>query len=340
MPHSKRMNMPSDMKLRAIEEKFGIGTWSWNLKTGEIAWSSGMFRIVGFEPSSVVPTLDLYQSLVHPDDQLDFSNAVGLAQGTRLQDRTFRIIRPDGSLRWLRSKAQPYFDRDGTPTAMFGVIADVTDIQERAAEAQQEAGLRQAFIRLLGGHVWRAYPDGRLVETTEWSKLTGQTPAEARDWEKLTAIHPEDRKAFRDAWATAISTGQQFQVTIRVKSLDGHYVRLTGIAVAVRNADETIREWVGYTSYDNIEAVRPMTEGRLDPAQIRGARAMLGWSASQLAKKTGISFSTIRRMEVSTAKVRKEALTRLREAFEQEGVQFLCDGKGGVSVGLTIGAHQ
>jgi PAS domain S-box-containing protein len=328
------------MKLRAIEEKFNIGTWSWNLKTGEIAWSSGMFRIVGFEPSSVVPTLDLYQSLVHPDDQLDFSNAVGLAQGTRLQDRTFRIIRPDGSLRWLRSKAQPYFDRDGTPTSMFGVIADVTDMQELTAETQREASLRQAFIRLLGGHVWRAYPDGRLVETTEWSKLTGQTPAEARDWEKLAAIHPEDRKTFRDAWATAISTGQQFQVTIRVKSLDGDYVRLTGIAVAIRNADETIREWVGYTSYDNAEAIRPMGEERLDPAQIRGARAMVGWSASQLAKKSGVSFSTIRRMEVTTAKVRKDALSRVRKAFELEGVHFLYDGQGGISVGLSAAPHQ
>lgn len=340
MPHSKRISMSADMKLRAIEEKFNIGTWGWNLKTGEIGWSSGMFRIVGFEPSSIVPTLDLYQSLVHPDDQLDFSNAIGMAQGTRLQDRTFRIIRPDGSLRWLRSKAQPYFDRDGTPTAMFGVIADVTDMQELAAETQREASLRQAFIRLLGGHVWRAYPDGRLVETTEWSKLTGQTPAEARDWEKLAAIHPEDRKTFRAAWATAISTGQQFQVTIRVKSLDGDYVRLTGIAVAIRNADETIREWVGYTSYDNTEAIRPMGEERLDPAQIRGARAMVGWSASQLAKKSGVSFSTIRRMEVTTAKVRKDALSRVRKAFELEGVHFLYDGHGGISVGLGAAPHQ
>lgn len=328
------------MKLRAIEERFNIGTWSWNLKTGEIGWSSGMFRIVGLEPSSIVPTLDLYQSLVHPDDQLDFSNAVGLAQEKRLQDRTFRIIRPDGSLRWLRSKGQPYFDRDGTAAAMFGVIADVTDMQELAADTQQQASLRQAFARLLGGQVWRAYPDGKLVETTEWSKLTGQTPAEARDWEKLAAIHPDDRKTFRDAWATAISTGQQFQVTMRVKNLDGHYVKLTGTAIAIRDADGAIREWVGYTSYNDTEAVRPMGEKRLDPAQIRGARAMLGWSAAQLAKKAGISFSTIRRMELSTVKVRKEAIARVRQTFELEGVRFLCDDKGGISVGLSGASHR
>ncbi|MBM7043700.1 MULTISPECIES: helix-turn-helix transcriptional regulator [Rhizobium] len=85
--------------------------------------------------------------------------------------------------------------------------------------------------------------------------------------------------------------------------------------------------------------VRPMGEERLDPAQIRAARAMLGWSGSQLAKKADISFSTIRRMEISTAKVRNEALTRVRQAFELEGIRFLRDGKGRISVGLGDKSH-
>ncbi|QDG94387.1 PAS domain S-box protein (plasmid) [Rhizobium sp. NIBRBAC000502774] len=334
MPNSKRSFMSSDMKLRTIEEKLNIGTWHWDLKTSEVTWSTGMFRIVGLDQFSVIPSLDLYQSLVHPDDQLDFSNAIGLATGKRLQDRTFRLIRPDGSLRWLRSKGQPYFDRNGTATSMFGVIADVTDMQDLVTSAAQEAILRDAMVALLGGHIWRAYPDGKLIETTEWSKLTGQTPSEARDWDTLSAVHPDDRQVFRDAWAEAIADGRRFQVEMRVKNHAGRYVSLYARAVAVVDDSGAIQEWIGYTHQDEMRRSREMNAAYLEPAQIRAARSLLGWSTARLAKETGVSFSTVRRMEISTSKIRKAALLRVREVLNLQGVTFSQDLEGGITVGF------
>jgi PAS domain-containing protein len=288
------------------------------------------------DPLTVVPSIDVYQSLVHPDDQLDFSNAIGLATGKILQDRTFRIIRPDGSMRWLRSKGQPYFDRDGNAISMSGVIADVTEFQTLQANIRREVALKEALAKLLGGHVWRAHPDGKLVETTDWSKLTGQTPAEARDWEKLAAIHPEDRQKFREAWTLALGNEDRFDVAIRVKNVEGHYIGLRGHAVPVRGDDGTIDEWVGYTEYDGVSAARDVDFVTLGPAQIRGARALLGWSAAQLAKHAAVSFSTIRRMEISTATVRKDALARVRDTLRLAGVRFFQDKEGGVLIGLGV----
>ncbi|MBN7808377.1 PAS domain-containing protein [Agrobacterium rosae] len=333
MPNSKRASMSADTKLRTVEEKFNIGTWSWDLKTSEVTWSQGMFRIVGMDPSTIVPSVDVYQSLVHPDDQLDFSNAIGLATGKVLQDRTFRIIRPDGSMRWVRSKGQPYFDRAGTAISMFGVIADVTEIQTMQISSARDAALRSALIALLGGQVWRAHPDGKLVETTDWSKLTGQTPAEARDWEKLAAIHPEDRQTFRDAWSLAIANKDRFDVTMRVRNLEGRYVRLNGHAVPIVGDDGKVEEWLGYTQYGGVPAARD-EDFVLGPAQIRGARALLGWSAVELAKHSGVSFSTIRRMEIATETVRKDALSRVRDALKRAGVNFFQDRSGGILIGL------
>jgi PAS domain S-box-containing protein len=331
--------MSADLKLRTIEEKFNVGTWSWDLKTSEVTWSQGMFRIVGMDPLAVVPSIDVYQSLVHPDDQLDFSNAVGMATGKVLQDRTFRIIRPDGSMRWVRSKGQPYFDRAGTAISMFGVIADVTEMHTMQVSAARDTALRAALIALLGGHVWRAYPDGKLVETTDWSKLTGQTPAEARDWEKLAAIHPEDRQIFRDAWSLAIANRDRFDVTMRVKNLQGRYVRLNGHAVPILGDNGTIEEWLGYTQYDGLPAARD-EEFMLGPAEIRGARALLGWSAVELANHSGVSFSTIRRMEISAETVRKEAMSRVRDALKLAGVNFFQDRAGRLLIGLIDVNHD
>ncbi|WVT76528.1 PAS domain-containing protein (plasmid) [Sinorhizobium chiapasense] len=335
MTNSKRFLKTPDLKLRIIEERCNLGVWTWEIESSEVTWSNGLFRILGFEPASVVPTIDLYQSLVHPDDQLDFSNAVGLASDKRLADRTFRIIRPDGSLRWVRSKAQPHFDRNGSPIAMMGIVADVTDVQELKASLNGEKKLNHILSRLLGGHIWRAYPDGKLVETSEWSKLTGQSPAEARNWDELAAIHPDDRSKFRQAWATAIATGKMFRVTMRVKDLAGRYVRLKGQALAVRDETGEIVEWVGYTDYLDDHVLQPATDEPLTPGQIRAARALLNWTAPELAKVAGVSFSTVRRLESSAVSVRQENLRKVRSALERHGVRFFRDLKGGVSVGLS-----
>lgn len=323
------------MRLRVIEDKFSIGTWSWDLDTSEITWSPGLFRILGLDAATVVPTIDLYQSLVHPDDQLDFSNAIGLAADRRLQDRTFRIIRPDGSLRWLRSKGQPHFDRNGRPVAMFGVITDVTDVQELRTTLDLETMWRQALSRLLGDHIWRAYPNGKLVETTEWSKLTGQSPAEARNWDELAAIHPDDRKTFLDAWETAVATEKEYQATIRVLTVKGDYVTLTGRVLPVRGPSGEIQEWIGCTTYEHDARPQPRQTAPLHAAQVRAARALLNWSAPTLAREAQVSFSTVRRMEITTAGVRPENLRKVREVFELKSVRFFHDGEGRACIGLA-----
>lgn len=222
---------------------------------------------------------------------------------------------------------------------MLGIVADVTDVQELRDSLSEEGKNNYILSQLLGGHIWRAYPDGKLVETSEWSKLTGQSPAEARNWDELAAIHPDDRATFRQAWATAISTGKKFRVIIRVKGLDGRYVRLKGQALAVRDETGEIVEWVGYTNYLDDFILQPAKDEPLTPGQVRAARALLDWTALELAKVAGVSFSTVRRMELSMDSIRQETLRKVRSALEMRGVRFFFDSNGGFSVGLSATAE-
>lgn len=310
-----------------------MGTWSWGIASSEVIWSPGLFAIFGLDPAAVQPSVELYQSLVHPDDQLDFSNAIGLANDARLEDRKFRIIRPDGSLRWLRSRAQPHFDRSGRTIGMFGVVADVTEVAQMELALADEIATRKALTRLLGGLVWRAYPDGRLIETTGWTKLTGQSPAEARDWDALAAFHPDDRAAFKEAWAKAVMSGTEFSCTSRVRTVDGTFVRLDAKAVSIRDDEGALREWIGYTVREG-DAPAPTTVDELTSAHIRAARALLGWTAAELAKIAGVSFSSVRRMESSAAAVRNGVAGRVRCALEAHGIRFLRSASSGICVEL------
>lgn len=334
MEKVSRFSQSVEMRLRAIEDRFEIGTWNWDISSSTVTWSPGLYKILGVDPAVVVPSLDFYQSLVHPDDQIDFSDATGLATEKRLQDRTFRIIRPDGTLRWLRSKGQPLFDRTGAIVAMFGVAADVTEFKLIEAERKRQADLNRAFINLVGGKIWRAYPDGRLIETTGWSKITGDNPSQARDWDKLASIHPDDRDLFRDAWSRAIETRSKFEACIRVKTVEGSYVRLRNNAVPLISDEGVLIEWVGCASYlDNDEEISATVE--FDAMQIRAARAMLGWSALELSRKSGVSFSTVRRMEVSTENIRSTSIAGVRSCLEDQGVRFYSSLDGTLSVALV-----
>lgn len=352
MPNRKLKT--TDARLKLIEEKIGTGTWTWDLETGELIWSAGLCRILGVDPHDIVPTIDLYQSLVHPDDQIDFDDAIGVVSSRKLENRKFRIIRPDGVLRCLQSRAEPHFDRNGKTVLLIGVITDVTDDEAFRAEFEVQKQTANVLTRLLEGWVWRAHPDGKLIETAHWMKLTGQTPGEAHDWERLSAIHPEDRDGFREAWRNASANRTELEMTIRVKLLDGSYQQRRSRAYPVLNGDGSIRYWIGHSVV--VPEKAPTCPGKshdsalLTASQIRAARALLDITGPELAERSGVSFSTIRRMEQNASSVREESLVRVRMTFEVLGITFTHDGDRttlsfeepliGRSQNRTIGAAQ
>ena len=63
MPARKSLKS-TDSRLRVIEEGIRVGTWTWDLETSEVTWSIGLCAILGVDPHTVVPSIDLYQSLV------------------------------------------------------------------------------------------------------------------------------------------------------------------------------------------------------------------------------------------------------------------------------------
>ncbi|MBL8594529.1 MAG: helix-turn-helix transcriptional regulator [Devosia sp.] len=71
----------------------------------------------------------------------------------------------------------------------------------------------------------------------------------------------------------------------------------------------------------------------LSHAQIRAARAYLGWTAIELAEESGVSFSTVRRVEMPGHRaVRNENLAAIREAFSRHGVRFVSYADGGLGI--------
>src|SRR4029077_803913 len=90
-------------------------------------------------------------------------------------------------------------------------------------------------------------------------------------------------------------------------------------------------------SYQMIQkGSRPISEITIE--QIRAARALLGWSQTELAERAGLSLPTVKRVEInSDLRVSSEARQRLRVALEEGGVEFIDENGGGPGVRLRQG---
>ncbi len=144
--------------LRLAHEAGKTGSWEWNVKTNENVGSPELYRLYGLEPRTGPESFDTWLARLHPDDReaavAQANDAV--ARGAQL-DLEWRLVRPDGAVRWLLSRAHPTFDAAGTLTHYLGIAMDITARKEEEAEriglqAQlQQAKKLEAIGRLAGG---------------------------------------------------------------------------------------------------------------------------------------------------------------------------------------------
>jgi PAS domain S-box-containing protein len=105
-----------------------LGTWEWDVSKPNATWSSELYRIYGLTPETYTPSYEAYLTMVHPDDRqrvMDATNRVFHEHVPYSHDE--RIMRPDGSLRYLHTWAYPVLDEAGKLTHLIGVCQDITD---------------------------------------------------------------------------------------------------------------------------------------------------------------------------------------------------------------------
>lgn len=114
-----------------------IGSWAWNLTDRSVVWSDETYRIYGLSKEQFQPTPKSFFSLVHPDDQpllAQWRNQY--TKDDAPSEIEFRIIRPDGDIRFINGRGNLERDTLGNPHRMVGTIQDIT--ARKQAELAQE----------------------------------------------------------------------------------------------------------------------------------------------------------------------------------------------------------
>jgi len=105
-----------------------IGSWDWNLKTGELFLSERIAPLLGYEKESIKPAYDSFMGAVHPDDKAYVEQKLSeCLKSDRTHIIEHRIIWPDGTVRWLHISSKGICDKQGTPMRMLGIMQDITD---------------------------------------------------------------------------------------------------------------------------------------------------------------------------------------------------------------------
>ncbi|MGE5302765.1 MAG: ATP-binding protein [Alphaproteobacteria bacterium] len=178
-------------RLELAQEAGGLGSFERNLLTGEIQWSTSQEKLYGLSPRNFATTYDVWKRLVHPDDLAAVEAAVGTSAKTMSPLITeFRIIRPNGEIRWMATQARVFADEKGTPSRIVGVNIDIT-ARKKAEEALKEVDRRKDEFLALLGHELRN-PLGIINTSIELLSYDGSpdfTLAELRATMKRQVAH-------------------------------------------------------------------------------------------------------------------------------------------------------
>jgi PAS domain S-box-containing protein len=323
----------SEEWLRIAEAHLGIGFWCWDIAEAKFSCSSGFSALVGVNAASVQITLGFVETLVHPKDRLTLDDANALATDARQVDRRFRIIRPDGQLRWLQSHASTLFDRAGMPTRVIAVAADVTDDRTLARRLANKAALLHNVARLMGATLWVADEHGQLLDRIgPGEEADSGLLADSASWRD--ALHPDDVQRVPELWQQAKATGR-YHASPRMMFPDGRHrvVHVAGMPFTREFTSE--RLWGGIATLNSgalatdRQATAASEDAALTPGQIRACRALLDWSADTLARRAGISVSTVRRIENSDdLNVHGVSVRLVMQAFKEAGLNLWRDDEG------------
>ena len=128
------------------QEMANIGSWKWDPTTGEVVWSEETYRIHGYDPYSVEPTYELRLAAVHPEDRSRVEATFDGAMTSQTPfESEYRLIRPDGSIRYVHERGEIVRIHPADPPRFIGAVQDITLRQQAEEERSRlEDQLRQS----------------------------------------------------------------------------------------------------------------------------------------------------------------------------------------------------
>ncbi|NYF80626.1 PAS domain-containing protein [Granulicella arctica] len=273
----------SERYLLEAQQLSHCGSWSWNVRTRTGFWSQELFHILGYDPETISPTLELFLARVHPEDRPRMEAVVKVEMSGSDADlpSDYRIVLPDGTIKHLHAIAHPVRNDLGEVVEVVGSSMDVTErYRNEQLVRESEQMLRRTIATIPG--LWSATNGGEIdfMNDRYLSYYAGDEVEGFADQGWLSHIHPDEVGEVTRQWTESVATGRPFASEFRRKQPDGSYWWFKNLGWPLRNSFGQIVRWYGLLLDTNERRNREQEMQRLQGSL---ARAMRLATAGELA---------------------------------------------------------
>lgn len=226
-----------------------VGIWDWDVTHDVVTADPQFAHMYGVDPAQAAAgaSIQAFVAGVHPEDRAQLDMAIAKAIGKNGELRAeYRLIAPDGGVRWVLALGRASTNEDGTLVRLPGIAIDITERKEAEARLMEsEAGFR-ALADSMPQMVWSTRPDGfHDYYNARWYEFTGMPPGstDGEGWNDM--FHADDRERAWDCWRHSLRTGEPYQIEYRLRHRSGEYRWTLGRALPVRDARGRITRWFG-----------------------------------------------------------------------------------------------
>lgn len=235
-------------RFKRVEELSHLGSYEINFNTQKVTWSDELYKIFGFLPGSFEPEIDTRVELSHSDDR----NLVKCSYEKAIEERSSfamesRIIRDDGSVRWVLSLGYAELDEYGEADKFIGTLLDITESKKLEKSLAEEKDKLQITIASIGDGVISTDNNGYVTILNKVAEeLTGWTQEEAigKPIEKVfNIINEKTRTKCENPIQKVIESGLILGLanhTVLI-SRDGSEISIADSAAPIKDADGSIQ---------------------------------------------------------------------------------------------------
>jgi len=250
----------ADSRLRLAMESGNTVGWEWDIKNGQDSWFGDLKSMFGIPSDTYMGRVEDFHRRVHPQDQKRVAEAVKDSMNRHHPyESEFRVVRLDGSVRWVAAKGTFYYATNGEPERMLGMAIDIT---ERKVAEESKERFRSVFDYSAAGMALVGH-DGRWIRVNKaLCEILGYTEQEllATTFQSLT--HPDDLEADLSN-AQKVFTGQ-----LRFYHIEKRYIHKQGHVVWVTLTASAVPDASGKVSY-GIAQVQDITARKNAEATLR-----------------------------------------------------------------------
>jgi PAS domain S-box-containing protein len=276
----------SEATLHLAERASRAGSWDWDIVAGKIGWDPELCNLFGVDPTRQTPSFELWRRIVHADDEPDASERIdtALREHSTLASE-YRVILPDGAIRWIYSSGEGIYNEKDSPIRMIGICIDITErklaeedirkakdelelrVQERTAELtealqtlRRTGAYTRSLIEASLDPLVTIGRDGRIADVNAAAEtVTGRVRQELVGTD-FSIYFTEPEKA-REGYQRVFEEGSIRDYALEIRHRDGHTIPVLYNAAVYR--DETGRV-IGI-----IAAARDITARKLAEAALR-----------------------------------------------------------------------